>query len=130
METINQFLFDLTGQTTYVDIFIKSLLFITISVVLIYSLFFLLTKILYRKINLHRDNAIRLSLLWAFVAFFFIINIYFFFLVRHNGVESFLWQKPTFYLLLFPFMMIYLGTIIVFVILYNQSNKKLKPLNH
>lgn len=112
-----------------INALLKTLVLTTICTILIYTLFFLFSKILYRKSEFRRDNTLRLSLFWAFVAFMLLFTIYLFFLIRSVGIESFAWQQWRFYLIVAPYLIVFWGSIITFIILYSQSNKTLKPLN-
>ena len=71
------------------------ILLLALSALIFYLIFLVLTKLLYRKTSLSRDNSLGLTLLWTFFALMIVFNLYFFLLVKLYEILSskLNWQK-------------------------------------
>ena len=113
MDFLSELLFDITFNGDYVQLFIDTILFIGMWLLLLYLIYFLVTKIVSSK--LHKDFQLKLSFLWALGIIQFLVSIYLFLLIRLGGLKVFKWNDPYFYVGILPQLIIFIGTIILFV---------------
>ena len=71
--------------------------FLLISGVITYIIYFLFTKMLFKKSDYRKEIKIRLSFLWALLAYLVLFNIYLFFLIYIIGIDNFHWTEAKFY---------------------------------
>jgi hypothetical protein len=102
---------------------INLLIFIAITGLLLYILFFILSKIMYRKSLHRREITLRLTFLWSLIAFLIVLNFYLFFLYYHLGIENMLFTSWKFYIGILSQIIIYSTIIILFFIQRNSLKK-------
>jgi hypothetical protein len=108
-------IFDIT-YTSLQQMFIKIFLFLFVSILFVFLIYFILTKVLFRR-NKHRKEVnLRLILLWAIFIYLILFNVYIFFLLRINGIDSLQWTYPRFYLGIIAQLLVYISLIIYFFI--------------
>ena len=112
-----------TGTIPFEQLIQKLFLFILISGFLLYIIYFIVTKFLYKKNLLRKEIQVRLSLLWSLVIFNILFNSYLYFLFYLNGLYNFNWMILTFYLGISAQLFIYIGIIIFYFIKRNTLNK-------
>ncbi|MBE5322023.1 hypothetical protein IM793_22905 [Pedobacter sp. MR2016-19] len=95
---------------------IKTLLFLGMVSILIYLIFFLLTKLMNIEDVNRKEIQLRLIFLWSVFAVFILFNVYLFFLFYQNGHEEFQWESPVFYLGILSHIIIYLIFPVIFFI--------------
>jgi hypothetical protein len=103
---------------------IKLLLFILLCGFLLYFLFLVFSKVIFRKIRIKREVSLRLTFLWSIFAFFIIFNTYIFVLFYHVGIDSMNFTYGRFYLGIFSQILIYVA-ILTFFFIKRHSLKKL-----
>lgn len=105
-----------TDFTSLPQLLVKILVFALISILLLYLIYFVLAKTLYRKNKSRREINLRLTFLWSAFVYSVIFNVYIFTLLHISGTESWLWTNPTFYLGISVQLIVYFGLIILFFI--------------
>ena len=98
------------------ETFIKLIFLLFLCGLIIYVLFFILSKILLRKSNYRKELALRIAFLWALLIFFMLFNVYLFVLFYMNGINKLNFINTKFYLGLLPQMLIYLSIITFFLL--------------
>ena len=88
--------------------------FLLVSGLLVYILYLIFAKLLYRKTKQRREISLILSFLWALVFYFLLFNVYLFFLFYRNSIEVFNWINPKFYLGIAAQLTIYIVLLICF----------------
>lgn len=120
-------LFD-TSYTTLQQMLYKVLFFLFVSGLLLYLIYFILAKTLFRKNKLRKEINLRLAFLWSLIVYFIIFNVYIFVLFYKNGIDSLHWTNPRFYMGIVSQLTIYIGLICFFFIkrhsLINIINEK------
>jgi len=108
------------GQTLF-----NLLIFITISGVLIYVIYFVLSKILFKKSKQRKEIQLRLTFLWALFIFFLFFNVYIFILFYKIGSGNIEFMA------ILPQILIYILLIILFFIKRHSLKKiiNVKSLN-
>jgi hypothetical protein len=109
-------LFFNTDYSNLEQTLIKLLLFIALSGTLLYLLFFILSKLLYRKSKHRREITLRLTFLWSLFAFLILINAYIFFLFYRIGIDNMNFAKGIFYIGMVSQITIFMAIIIFFFI--------------
>lgn len=108
-------LFD-TTYSNLQQLFIKVFAFLLASGILLYFLYFALSKILFRKSTHPKEVNLRLVFLWSLFSYFIVFNIYIFVLFYKNGIDSLHWTSTKFYLGIVSQFVIYIGLIAYFFI--------------
>jgi hypothetical protein len=116
-------LFFNTDYTTFQQLLIKVLIFLLANGLLLYILYFALSKILFQKSKQRKELILRLVFLWSIFACFILFNIYLFILIYRNGIDAFHWENPSFYLGILPQVLVYTGWIVFFFIKQNAFKK-------
>ena len=124
MEFINELLWNINFSGDYQNLAIKFLVFIFMWILFLYLFLFVITKIF--NSNIRKDAQIKLNFLYALAGFQFLILIYLFFLFRYNGITIMKWNDSNFYLGFGPQLLLFLGTIILFVLRYQDYKRTLK----
>lgn len=107
---------------------ISLLMFLLISGVLIFVIYFVLSKLLFRKSKQRKEISLKLTLLWSLLAFLILFNTYIFLFFFMVGVDNMNFTSGVLYLGLLPQIFIYLALIIYFFI-KRHSLKKLINVN-
>jgi hypothetical protein len=116
-------LFD-TSYTSLSQILIKVFAFLLISSLLLFAIYFALTKFLFRKNKHRKEINLQLVFLWTIFGYFILFNVYIFILFYNNGIDSLHWTNLKFYLGILAQLTIYIG-LVVFFFIKRQSLTKL-----
>ena len=115
-------LFD-TGYTTLQQMLYKVLFFLFVSGLLLYVIYFILTKTLFRKNKHRKEINLRIVFLWTMLSYFIVFNVYIFVLFYKNGIDSLHWTNPRFYMGIVSQLTIYIGLICFFFIKRHSLKK-------
>ena len=105
-----------TSYTTLIDMLTKVIAFLFVSGLLLFVIYFALTKILFRKNKHRKEINLRLVFLWTIFAYFILFNVYIFVLFYRNGIDSLHWTNAKFYLGIIVQLTIYIGLLAYFFI--------------
>lgn len=106
-------------DTTYSNLpqlLIKVFAFLLASGILLYVIYFALSKILFRKSIHPKEVNLRLVFLWSLFTYFIVFNVYIFVLFYKNGIDSLHWTSAKFYLGIVSQFTIYIGLLVYFFI--------------
>jgi hypothetical protein len=117
-----------TSYISFQQTLIKVIAFLALSGLLLYLIYFVLTKFLFRKYKHRKEIILRLVFLWSIFAFTVLFVSYIFVLIYKNGVDSFQWTYLKFYLGIIAQIIIYIG-VIIFFFLKRHSLKKITNEN-
>ena len=112
-----------TSYTSLTDMLIKVLAFLLVSGLLLYLIYFVLTKLLFRKNKHRKEINLRLVFLWTIFAYFILFNVYIFILFYRNGIDSLHWSSAKFYLGIIAQIIIYIGLLAYFFIKRHSLSK-------
>lgn len=112
-----------TSYTSLANVMIKVLAFLLVSGLLLYLIYFVLTKLLFRKTKHRKEINLRLVFLWAIFSCFILFNVYIFVLIYRNGIESLHWSSAKFYLGIIAQIIIYIGLLTYFFIKRHSLSK-------
>ena len=130
MEAIIEFLMDLFLKIDYPNIpFLigRIIAFLGISLVLIWILWAILSKRVYAKNEkLPKEYKLKLALIWSLIFYYVIFSVYLFFFFKRNGIDSFHWGNPKFYLEISSLLIAIIATIVVFLFKQYQLTKEIK----
>lgn len=128
METLYDFFF--SYETFQLIPFItKLILFTLVSLILVFIVWFILIKTIFRERALLRENIVKLALLWSVNIFFIFFSIYLYFFLRYVGIENIIWTNWNTYLILLPQIMVFILFMIFGIVSINKEINLLKPLN-
>lgn len=96
------------------DTLIKLLIFLGASGLLLFIVWFALTKLIFRKSRHRKEINLRLTFLWAITVFVFLLNVYFFVLFWRNGADALLWNHGRFLLGMIAQLVLLIGVILFF----------------
>ena len=105
-----------TNYTSLTDMLIKVIAFLLVSGLLLFVIYFTLTKLLFRKNKHRKEINLRLVFLWTIFAYFILFNVYIFVLFYRNGIDSLHWANAKFYLGIIAQLTIYIGLLAYFFI--------------
>jgi len=112
-----------TNYTTFEQMLLKVFAFLLVSGLLLYVIYFALSKVLFRKSKHRKEINLRLVFLWSLFAYFIVFNVYIFVLFYKNGIDSLHWTIPKFYLGIIAQLTIYIGLLAYFFIKRYSLNK-------
>lgn len=95
---------------------ISLLLFVALGCVLIYVIYFVFSKLLFKKSKQRKEISLRLAFLWTLFVFFILYNTYVFIFLYKIGVDNLNFVSGLLYLGLLPQIFIYVALIIFFFI--------------
>lgn len=72
------------------------------------------------------DIIYQLAMLRSLVTYLFLVAVLFFFMIRINGLHTFRWSDPGFYLALLPFLLIFLIPVLLYFVRYSRLMKLIK----
>ena len=124
MEFFNNLFWNTSFEGDYLDLTIRFLAFLAIWALLLYLIYLVTAKFI--KYDFTREVQLKLSFLWSLAIFVFLFNIYLFYLIRFQGTELFQWNEANFYLGFAPQLLLFLGSIIFFVLRYQDYKRQLK----
>lgn len=107
---------------------ISLLLFVALSGIIIYVIYFVLSKLLFKKSKQRKEISLRLAFLWTLFVFFILYNIYVFIFLYKIGVDNLNFASGLLYLGLLPHIFIYLA-LIVFFFIKRHTLKKIINVN-
>ena len=113
-----------TDYTTFQDMLIKVVAFLAISGLLLYLIYFALVKLLFKKSKDRKEINLRLVFLWTLFVYLVAFNVYLFILFYRNGIDSFNFLNPKFYLGIIAQLTVYIA-IIAFFFIKRRSLKKI-----
>jgi len=117
-----------TSYTSLSQMLIKVFAFLLVSGLLLFVIYFTLTKLLFRKNKHRKEINLRLVFLWTIFAYFILFNVYIFVLIYRNGIDSLHWTNAKFYLGIIAQLTVYIGLLAYFFIkrhsLINIINEK------
>lgn len=93
---MENFFFD-TSYNSILQTLIKLLVFSLVSGLLLYLIYFFMTKFLFRKNKDRKEVNLRLVFLWSVLVYFILFNTYIFILFYRNGIASFHFNQAKFY---------------------------------
>ena len=105
-----------TNYTSLTDMLIKVIAFLLVSGLLLFVIYFALTKLLFRKNKHRKEINLRLVFLWTIFSYFILFNVYIFVLFYRNGIDSLHWANAKFYLGITAQLTIYIGLLAYFFI--------------
>ena len=105
-----------TSYTSLSQTLIKVFAFLFVSGLLLFVIYFALTKILFRKDKYRKEINLRLVFLWTIFAYFILFNVYIFVLFYKNGIDSLHWTSAKFYLGIIAQLTICIGLFAYFFI--------------
>lgn len=119
-------------------LFIKILVLFLLSCIIIFVLFLIFSKFIYLKnkkikgkAKFHSDYRLPFTLLWSLIVFIIVFSIYFGILIKVNGIDNIPWDNYRLYIGFFkpktilPIELIYIGTIIYFIIINFKFRKSI-----
>ena len=112
-----------TSYTSLTNMMIKVLAFLLVSSLLLYLIYFVLTKLLFRKNKHRKEINLLLVFLWAIFSCFILFNVYIFVLIYRNGIDSLHWSSAKFYLGIIAQIIIYIGLLAYFFIKRHSLSK-------
>lgn len=112
-----------TSYTSLADMVIRVIAFMLVSGILLYVIYFALTKLLFRKSKHRKEINLRLVFLWTLFAYFILFNVYLYYLFYRNGPDSLNWTSGKFYLGIIAQLAVYIGLNAYFFIKRHSLNK-------
>ena len=112
-----------TDYTTLSAMLTKIIVFFTVSGILLYAIYFALTKFLYRKSKQRKELTLRLTFLWSLFVYFIVFNAYIFALFYRNGIDTLQWTNLKFYLGIMAQLLVFIGLIIFFYVKRHSLKK-------
>lgn len=114
------FLIDLFFKTDYTNLsFVleRIVVFVLFSAAIIWMLWVILSKQMYKKNEtLPKEYKIKLAFIWSLIGYYVIFSIYLFFFFKRNGIDSFHWSNPKFYLEISGHLISIIASILCFLI--------------
>lgn len=114
------------GIQSWLDFIIKTSILFALSAIVLWLVYIVIVKLTSKKTKLHRDFFLRIQFLWSLFVLFLLLNVYWFFLIKINGIHAFDWLSYAFYLDISSQIIIYLSVIIIFVISLKKYKTFLK----
>jgi hypothetical protein len=105
------------------QLLIRIFSFLFVSGILLYIIYFALSKILFKKSSHPRVINLRLVFLWSLFAYFVVFNVYFYILFYKNGTDSLHWTSLSCYLGIMAQIIIYILILIFFFVRRQSLNK-------
>ncbi len=112
-----------TNYTSLTDMVIRVIAFLLVSGLLLYVIYFALTKLLFRKNKHRKEINLRLVFLWTLFTYFILFNVYLYILFYRNGLDSLNWTSAKFYLGIIAQLTVYIGLLAYFFIKRHSLNK-------
>ena len=124
MEYLKQ-LFEI-GIQDWIEFVIKSVMLIVISLIILWVSYFSIVKLLGGKTKIHRDFFLPLHFLWALFILFLFVNIYWFYIIKVNGLHIFKWNSIMFYADIGPQLLMYTLSALAFIVSYSKYKSLIK----
>jgi len=94
----------------------STLLLAVLSVAAIYTIYFALTKFLFRKSKMRKELSLRLAFLWSIFVYIIFFNIYILVFLFKVGIVNLDFMSSLLYLGILPQMFTYLCLVVLFFI--------------
>lgn len=107
--------FNLT-YTSFENMAARILIFLVVSGLLLYVIWFILSRLMYRNAGQRREISLRLSLLWSCVVFFLMFSIYLFLLFYFTGIERIDFGRLSSWSGILAQLVVFAGLIIFFMV--------------
>ena len=124
------FLIDLFFKTDYTNlpfVFGRIAIFVLLSVAIIWILWAILSKKMYKKNDkLSKEYKLKLAFMWSLIFYYVIFSIYLFFFFKQNGIDSFHWGNPKFYVEISSHLISIISSIIIFLVKQFQLTNSIK----
>jgi hypothetical protein len=104
------------AYTSFGQMMIRIAVFLALSGLLVYVIWFIMSKMLFRKTSQRREISLRLALLWSLFGFFLLFSIYLFQLFYHTGIHRIDFLSFSTYAGIMPQLVIFTGLILYFLI--------------
>ena len=125
-----EFLIDLFFKTDYTNlpfVFGRTAVFVLLSIAIIWLLWTFLSKRMYQKNDrLPKEYKLKLAFMWSLIFYYVIFSIYLFFFFKRNGIDSFQWENPKFYLEISSHLISIIAAIVWYLFKQYQLTKELK----
>ena len=125
-----EFFKDLFFKVDYTNVpFVLSriAIFGVLSMAIIWLLWTILSKKMYvRNEKLPKEYKLKLAFIWSLIFYYLVFNIYLFFFFKRNGMDSFQWNNPKFYLEISSHLICIIAVIILFLVKQHQLTKEFK----
>ncbi|MDR2971946.1 MAG: hypothetical protein LBU83_08470 [Bacteroidales bacterium] len=125
-----EFLIDLFFKTDYTNlpfVFGRIAVFVLLSMAIIWLLWTILSKRMYVKNEkLPKEYKLKLAFMWSLIFYYVIFSIYLFFFFKRNGIDSFHWENPKFYLAISSHLISIIASIIIFIVTQFQLSTSIK----
>lgn len=112
-----------TSYTSLSDMVLRVIAFLLMSGLLLYIIYFALTKLLFRKNKHRKEINLRLVFLWTLFTYFILFNVYLYYLFYRNGLDSLQWSSAKFYLGIIAQLTVYISLLAYFFIKRHSLNK-------
>jgi|GEM_PF-1822826 len=112
-----------SGYSNFEQTLISLLIFIALSGVLVYVIYFVLSKLLFKKSKQRKEISLRLTFLWSLFVFFILFNTYIFIFLYRIGIDNLNFTSSILYLGLLPQIFVYLALIIFFFVKRHSLKK-------
>ena len=117
------------GVRNWSEFLFKSFLLIAINAIVLYLIYLLIVKLFIKRTKENKDFILRSLFLWALFIFSVLFNVYWFYLIKINGVHVFDWSALNFYKNISPQILNYILLIIIFIYCYSKYNILIKNQN-
>jgi hypothetical protein len=124
MDFIKNLFFNLE-YIDFTNALIKILIFCLFSAIIIWFVFFIISK-LNKRSQIHKDLLLKLNFLAALCIYFLIFNCYIFFFIKLLGIHGFKWVLPEFYLCILDQLFVFIMCVTLFFLIYNNLSKSIK----
>jgi len=114
------------GVDSWTSFLIQSILLIGITALILWLIYTILIKITVKRTKLHKDIFLRLQFLWALFILFLLFNVYWFYIIKLNGIHEFKWHSLSFYISISAQIIIYVFIILFFIYNYKKYNSLFK----
>ena len=125
-----EFLIDLFFKTDYTNlpfVFERIIVFVLLSALIIWVLWAIISKTIFKKNEtLSKEYKLKLAFAWSLIFYYVIFSIYLFFFFKRNGIDSFQWGNPKFYLEISGHLISIIASILCFLISQLKLTNSLK----
>lgn len=126
MDTLRELYFGL-NNTDPVDLLLQTLVLVGTALLLIW----LARIVWFRALRSNHpgepvDILYQIAVLRSHITFMFLFAVYFFFLIKVNGLHAFRWSSGAFYLGLLPVILMFLIPLVLYFVRYNRLMNLLK----
>ena len=120
-------LFFKVDDTSLSLVLYRIVVFVLLSAAIIWLLWAFLSKKMYQKNDkLPKEYKLKLTFIWSLTGYFVIFSVYLFFFFKRNGIDSFHWSDPKFYLGIAAHLICIVAAIVLYLIIQFQLANSLK----